>query len=156
MIKVILNKYITWLLSYLDTDNGLNQIKFVFVQFYTMGLTGLLGIAVFYYIIGASSILASFIIGAAYGRLLFDWILEKYDKNYPYDKRYTPFLRFIATSTIMFVTFGGTFMLIKDAQENKSVLNEESMEAKVLSKPFDENSTKSSLVLPYLKNINNE
>lgn len=123
MIKGLWNRYINWLLNYLYTDNELNQWKMGLVQFLTMGILGAIGIMVFYYFIGTSSIFASFLVSAGYGRLFFDWKLEKYDKNYPYDKRYIPFLRVIATSTIIFVTFGGTFILIKDAQENRSIMS---------------------------------
>lgn len=120
MIKKVWNSYINWLLKYLDTDNGINQFKMGIIQFLTMGIVGILGIMLFYFIFETSSLVASFVVGAGYGRLLFDWKLEKYDKNYPYDKRYTPFLRFLSYSAILFVTIGGTIMLIKDAYENNT------------------------------------
>ncbi len=51
MIKNVWKKYIHWLLNYLDTDHGINQWKMALIQLITMGIMGIIGIVVFYYLI---------------------------------------------------------------------------------------------------------
>lgn len=123
MIKGLWNRYISWLLNYLDTDNGLDMFKMLWMQIIHVGFIFIIIFTIFYLILGSKWLLMMFAISGGYGKLFLDQVLSKYDKNHPYDKRYIPFLRFIATSTIIFVTLGGTFMLIKDAQENQSVMS---------------------------------
>lgn len=120
MIKGIWNSYINWLLKYLDTDNGVNQWKFAWIEISHMLFMFIICFIIFYFIIETQWISMIFGVSIGYGRILFDQILKKYDKNHPYDKRYTPFLRFLSYSAILFVTIGGTIMLIKDAYENNT------------------------------------
>lgn len=121
MIKKVWNSYINWLLKYLDTDNGINQWRLTSAHLMFILFVFFICLIVFYLLLGSENILGIFIVSIGYGRLIFDRILNIYDKNHPYDKRYTPFLRFLALSTVAFVTIGYTFVLIKDAQNNTDV-----------------------------------
>lgn len=120
MIKRIWNGYINWLLRYLDTDNGVNQWRLTFTHLMFILFVFFTCLIIFYLIVGTEDILGIFIVSIGYGRLIFDRILHIYDKNHPYDKRYTPFLRFLALSIVAFVTIGYTFVLVKDARENNT------------------------------------
>ncbi|WP_428024554.1 hypothetical protein [Arcobacter sp.] len=120
MIVKIWNYYIKWLLKYLDTDSGLNKYKFTLMEILHIGIAFCICFIIFYFIVGSNWILMIFGVSIGYGRIFLDQVLKKYDKNHPYDKRYTPFLRFIAYSSILFVTIGGTYILIKDAYENNT------------------------------------
>ena len=120
MIKTIWNNYINWLLTYLDTDKGVNQFKMTFAHLLFISFIFFVCFIIFYFIIGTDNIILIVVVSIGYGRMIFDQILKKYDKNHPYDKQYTPFLRFIAYTMIILVTLMGTFMLIKDANENNT------------------------------------
>ncbi len=120
MIKKIWNIYIRWLLTYLDTENGFNKYKFTLIQVIHIGIMFCICFIFFYFIMGSDWILMIFAISIAYGRIFLDQVLKKYDKNHPYDKRYTPFLRFIAYSSVLLVVIPATFFLIKDAKENNT------------------------------------
>lgn len=73
---------------------------------------------IFNFLIGTEFVFGIFIVSIGYGRLVFDRIMIFSDKEYPYDKRYTPFLRFISLTSVGIVTAILTFVLIKDAQNN--------------------------------------
>jgi Tfp pilus assembly protein PilO len=156
MIKKVWNSYINWLLKYLDTDNGINQWRLTSAHLMFILFVFFICLIVFYLLLGSENILGIFIVSIGYGRLIFDRILNIYDKNHPYDKRYTPFLRFLALSTVAFVTIGYTFVLIKDAQNNTDVqkLIEEKYNTKIEQNEIIKEDKK--IVIPLNINPKNE
>lgn len=156
MIKKVWNSYINWLLKYLDTDNGVNQLRLTSAHLMFILFVFFICLIVFYLLVGSENILGIFIVSIGYGRLIFDRILNIYDKNHPYDKRYTPFLRFLALSTVAFVTIGYTFVLIKEAKNNTDVqkLIEEKYNTKIEQNEIIKEDKK--IVMPLNINPKNE
>ncbi|MBP9489997.1 MAG: hypothetical protein KBE77_00960 [Aliarcobacter sp.] len=117
MIKKIWNSYINWLLNYIHRDEDYKwrltfmEISYILVAFVVCYI-------IFNFLIGTEFVFGIFIVSIGYGRLVFDRIMIFSDKEYPYDKRYTPFLRFISLTSVGIVTAILTFVLIKDAQNN--------------------------------------
>ena len=117
MIKKIWNSYINWLLNYIHRDEDYKwrltfmEIPYILVAFVVCYI-------IFNFLIGTEFVFGIFIVSIGYGRLVFDRIMIFSDKEYPYDKRYTPFLRFISLTSVGIVTAILTFVLIKDAQNN--------------------------------------
>ncbi|QOG12850.1 hypothetical protein [Arcobacter sp. FWKO B] len=119
MIKKIWNSYIEWLLSYIHRDKEYKW-RLTFMEISYILIAFVICYIVFYFLIGTEFVFGIFVASIGYGRLIFDRIMIFNDKEYPYDKRYTPFLRFISLTSVGVVTAILTFMLIKDAHENNT------------------------------------
>lgn len=120
MIRHYWSRYINEMLKYIHRNENRNprllhmELLHIFVMF-------LLCFFIFYFIVGNKCIFCIFAVSIGYGRLIFDRIMIFYDKSYPYDKRYTPFLRFLSLSTVAFLTIGGTIKIIEEAQNYTNI-----------------------------------
>jgi hypothetical protein len=125
------------ILNFLNSKN-----KYAYDIFQTSVILVVLPITfvIFHFLLGSEFYLGIFLVSIGYGRLISVFLLEKFVTTFPRDHRFTPFLRYISYTAEMLITFAITIALLKDAQENQSVLdkfNDEKTNT-TISKPIDE------------------
>jgi hypothetical protein len=145
MIKKLWRQYLYVIIIYSDAKG---ELKHLIANLMSIVLFVPINYFIFGFVFGSGQYLYIFFLTIGYSRLFLACIMEKYKRNF--GKGYTFFLRLVSYSTIMFVTFGGTFMLIKDAQENQSVtskllLNEVTTRTKNME--LNSSNQKSNLIL---------
>lgn len=116
MIKKLYRRYIYIIIIY---SNIRSELKHLISNLMAIALFLPINYVFFICILGSEKSLYVFVLAIGEGRLFLAYLMEKYKCNF--GKGYTKFLRYITYSTITFVTFGGTVLLIKDAQDNQSV-----------------------------------
>jgi hypothetical protein len=119
MIKKVWNDYISWMLNYIHINDNYKW-RLTIMEIFHILVVFSLCFFIFYFLVGNKFIFGIFVVSIGYGRLIFDRIMIFSDKKYPYDKRYTPFLRLLSLTSVGIVTAILTFMLIKDAYENNT------------------------------------
>lgn len=135
------------LVNYLNTSKS--KWKYDIAQYSVVLAIFPINYLIFHYIFHSNSIIGIFVFSIGSGRLLNAWIMERHDCDF--GEGYITPLRYISYSSVMVVTFGIMFLLIKNGYENHSVsdrIKETNKPAYKVSEKNETNTTIKSMYQP--------